>query len=179
MANEFAASFGPNEGYSESTGSPQGGIGSLSFVPVGTVGISGAGFNRKQVGTFLCLFRLPNAAALVTGLTFGLSICDDTGNPPSAGGLKSYWGVTIAPITSGTSVPDETIFAGATETFAQITHGAAIGAVVYADIAAVVANMGGLAAGNLALARVRRVGNNILDTHTGRVVLLRTEIRNT
>lgn len=180
MANESISSFGPSSGFPETGGAPVGGeTQPFSLTPVGTAGMAGAGFPDNRTSTMLYLLRIPNAAALATGMTFTFTVTDDTLNPPSAGGLNSYWGVTVGPVVSGTSTPDESIVASSTEDKVAITHGSTIGTIVYADLAAVVAHMNGLAAGGLALIRLRRLGSNALDTHNGRVVLLRFDPRNT
>lgn len=188
MANEGVVSMGPDGGWSEKNGNPTGGgTQPFTLVPVGSVPantgngcLAGAGFAAGVTGTMLYLFRVPNAATLATGLTFHITLTDDPLGPPSAVSLNSYWGVTVAPLTSGTSTPDETVFASSTEDKYAITHGATIGTIIFGDHTAVVGHMNSLAAGNLAMIRLRRLGANVLDTNTnGRAVLLRFDVRNT
>lgn len=190
MANEGVKSFGPESGWPLHYGYPTGGATQpYSLVPVGNVAanvangvLAGAAFPPAVDSTMYYYLRVPNAATLATGLTFHFVVTDDPLNPPNATGLKTFWGITVAPVTSGTSTPDDTVFASSTEDTVQITMGTTIGVIITADKAAVVAHFNSLAAGGDAMIRLKRKGattGSSGDTYTGRVVLLLFEPRNT
>lgn len=176
MANEFTAAFNAADVIAETAGGPTGGMNQLNNpTPVG-LGM-GAGFGPKQTSTCLGLFRVQNAALLATGLTVELVLADDVNNPGA--GKNAVFGVTIGPITSGTSTFDESVLTSATEVTATVTMPATPGVMVIQAIALPVADLHGLAAGNTALVRIRRLGSNSSDTHPGRVVMLNADVRNT
>ena len=180
MANELCASLAPIDGWAEAGGSPTGGqTQPYSLVPVGTTGIAGAGFPNGVTSSLLFMFRVPNAVALATGLTYNLCVTDDPLNPPSSTGLHSVWDFTIAPLTTASSKPDESPLASSTADKATITHGGTVGQLAFADQAQVVAHTNSLAAGSLALLRLRRLGADSGDTHDGRCVFLNLDVRNT
>ena len=177
MANEACASLNPADGCAENRGAPSG---TLTCYESGLTGSglgAGAAFHHGVSDTILFLFRVGSAVSLTTGLTLEFAVADEAQAP--AGGLVSYWGVTYAPIASGTTLYDETVFANSTEDFVSVTMASAVGGITVTALASVVAHMHSLAAGNWCLARFRRAGGNANDTDTARVILFGLDVRNT
>src|SRR6185503_17539715 len=176
MANEHLGHLIPLMGGSSSAGSPSGGVGD----PFGTVQVGnlrGIGFRPKVVGSVYYAVRLPTAVAVGTGLSFQLLLADDPNN--ASAGKVCKFGVTVSPLTSDTSTLDDTTLASSTEDSASITMPSTANAVHVATITQVVAHENSLAAGNWALVRIRRLGSNSAETHTGTVVLLGVHAYNT
>ena len=179
MSNEFLQSFNPSQGFAENLGLPSGtaknpfsqlrncGLGAGSVMPPG------------QVSSILFLGRVPNTVTLATGLTINLMIADDPLNHPGGGGLVVQLGVTAAPITSGTTTFDETVFGSSTEVTSNVTMPSTPGAIKAVDIALPIADMNSLAAGGYYMLRVRRIGTATADTDTNSVLHLNTDVRNT
>ena len=184
MSNELVVGLRPNDVISESLGNPAGGIDDpFGYINVGLG--KAIAFNPKATGTVFQLVRIPNAATLATGLTVTLVLADDVLN--SVAGKNVYLGVTLGPVTSDATTFDENAssgaFVGTVEVLTAVTMPAANGSSPFlhvASIAVPVADMNALAAGGMAMLRIRRVGGNALDTGTsGRVGLCHIDVRNT
>ena len=180
MANEYAAFVSPAVVTSGSQGAPGGGIDDpYGFVAAG-VG-KGITFPAKQTGSVYFPVRIPNSAALGTGLTFSLLLQDDVLN--ASAGKVAVFGATVGPITSGTSTFDENATTGplvsCTEVTATVTMPSTAGVLINLAIAVPIADMNSLAAGGWAMVRLRRLGTNSSETHVGRVLLLGFDVRNT
>ena len=177
MANEACASLNPADGCAENRGAPSGTLtGYESGMSLSGYG-AGSLFRHGASDTILFLIRVGSAVSLATGLTLEFAIVDEPSAPTA--GLVSVWGVTYAPVASGTTLYDETVFASSTEDTVNVTMASTVGAITIASKAAVVAHMNSLAAGNWAMVRFRRLGSNGSDTDTARVTLFGLDVRNT
>lgn len=182
MANEnnLASGFRPSDLCPEAA-SYSGGPYAAPYgnIPVGLG--KGVGLAKQGTQGVIAPFRVPEAAALGTGFTVELLLADDVVYPGA--GLNAYIGVSIGPITSGTSTLDENATTGplvsTTEVKTAITMPATAGVLKVQSFALPNADLNSLAAGGWAMLRVRRISGNALDTHTGRVVLLGADVRNT
>ncbi len=134
----------PENAYSE------GGIGGAQVaVPVNN--LKGVGFNPGVDSSALWRVRLPATAALATGATCVLLVCDDPLQPDS--GKVARFGVTFYPLgTASTYIAAVTGHASpGTETAGNVTMPTdtarpATGKTKTLSIAAAVADMGGIAA---------------------------------
>jgi hypothetical protein len=179
MANEHIARLDPqsfiNCGGTTFLGGPYSGRSSLA-VGCG----AGVSLEPGKTTSVYAGVRIPEAAALATGITADLAVGMPAGtiSIPKAVVL----GITIGPVTSGTSTFDEDgstgPLAGSTEVTATITL-VANPVIVVQAFAIVIAKLNSLAAGGHALVRIRRLGTNAADTFTGPVVLLWGDLRNT
>jgi hypothetical protein len=171
MANELAAQLQARDLVAGSGGNP--GLVDIGFLKALSFGPKG---KSSAYGTF----RVPNVAALATGLTAALSLMDDTLN--TAAGKATKFGVTIGPLTSGTSTPDDNATTGAFVSTTEATATSTLtttGLAYTLSVAVPVATMNALAAGGVAMIRIRRLGDDVADTHTGRVLLFGVDVRNT
>jgi hypothetical protein len=110
-----------------------------------------------------------------TGLTVSLLMAMDplAGNCDFTSGSKAYFGVTVTTVTSGTTIPDDSAFASSTEDVAQTaTLPTVVGRLVALAITSATANENSFAANGWGLLRVRRLGDNALDTNLGNIVLV-------
>jgi hypothetical protein len=112
---------------------------------------------------------------VTTGLTISMLMAMDpiASNCDFTSGSKAYFGVTVTAITSGTTIPDDSAFASSTEDLAQTASlPTAAGRLVALAITSATANENSFAANGWGLLRVRRVGDNALDTNLGNIVLV-------
>lgn len=179
MANESCHALDPGKGFAETLGLPSGTL-KNHFSEVAPLGLGG-GCNMPPgvISSTLFVFRVPNAVALATGLTIEFIVADDPLNCPGGGGLHAVFDFIIAPITSGTTLFDESGLASSTLDSVTLTMASTPGAMTKGTITAVVAHMNSLAAGNWAIGRFRRNGSNASDTDTNALRLVGVDIRNT
>lgn len=182
MANEIVTRLTCDEFVGGAGASPYGGVGrDGSNVPYGLcvgIGMVGGKTNSIYAG-----FRVPNSAALATGLTFEIALAAD--NAPGNIDLVNQamkFGVTVGPITSGTSTFDESstgALASSTEATGTITMTSVAPVVYTLSIAVPIASMNGLAAGGHAMLRIRRLGGAAPDIGRNRALISWVDIRNT
>jgi hypothetical protein len=177
-ANEGFAFLGPTEGVAEVKGQPSG-TGKNYHTGLVDCGLgAGSAYAPGVNSSVLLIRRVPNAVALATGLTVEWCVADD---PLGTGAVSknSYWGITVTPITSGTTLFDESGLASSTEDVKATTMAAGLGKLTVDSKTVANADMNSLAAGNWALIRFRRLGANALDTDLNRVLLFGVDFRNT
>lgn len=171
MANEFVASIGPNQLNPGTESQP-------AFVSIGF--LRARSFAPKVKTVAGAMIRVPNASALTTGLTVNLTVLDDPLN--SAAGKVAKFGVSIGPITSGTSTVDDDAVTGPLVSTTEVTGVVTLtakGVAYNLSIAVAAASMNALAVGGTALIRIRRLGDDAADTHAGRVLLTLVDVRAT
>lgn len=185
MANELLVSLLPGDVISFTAG----GFGAGTDDPYRTVPFGlgkGISLPAKATTGIYALVRVPNAVALVTGLTVNFVLADDSLN--TGVGKNVYVDAVAGVIVSGTTTFDENAITGAlvgtTPVAAAVTipvaNAAGTPALVSASIVIPIANMPSLAAGAFAVVRFRRLGLNALDTNTtGRVIVGNVDFRNT
>lgn len=125
--------------------------------------------------------RVPNAVALATGLTIELTYCMPM-NAKNADltGTKVQMEVIGTPLTSGTSLLDDSALASSTADAAQSAAlPTAVGKMVVQSITSTTAHLNSLAAGNTLLLRVSRLGDHANDTNLGDIILVNVDYRNT
>ena len=179
MANEIIARFGPLEFINNGSTHPVGGsVSSRGISPTGNG--AGLAFPTGVDRSVYAGMRIPNAAALATGITAELAFA----LPPGviSVGKNAVFGITIGPITSATTTFDENASTGAlvscTEVLATVTLSPSP-IIVTASFAIAIAKMNSLAAGGHALVKVRRNGTSASDTLNAPAVLLWADFRNT
>lgn len=125
--------------------------------------------------------RVPNAVSLATGLTIELTYClPMNAKNADLGGTKVQMEVICSPLTSGTSLLDDSALASSTADAAQSAAlGTVVGATTIQSITVAVAHTNSLAAGNTMLLRVSRLGAHANDTNTGDIILVNVDFRNT
>lgn len=142
---------------------------------------SGVAFAPLQTSETIYSALVASNVTLGTGLTFQLLVADDVNNPGP--GLVGAFGITVGPITSGTSTYDENSTTGplvsCTEVTGTVTMPSTPGVVKALSIAVPVADMNSLATNGWCLIRVRRLGASSSDTHRGRIVLLAVDVKDT
>jgi hypothetical protein len=170
--NPFVHSM-PSDFESAASGFP------VADVPVGLG--RGSAFPPLLNSAVVAAYRVPESVDLTTGLTFSFLLADDPLNPDP--GHNVEMGVTIGPITPGTSTYDQDPVTGplvsCTEILATVTLPNTAGVLTVASVAVPVSAMHSLAAGGWCMIRVRRLGLHPSDTHRHRVVLLGIDARNT
>lgn len=143
--------------------------------------VAGHRMPHGLITTFFAIRRIPEEMLLTTGLTFTpVFAMPPNVNNADRNGTKAAFDVTVAPLVSGTSTPDNGSLGGATPV--QIQTAAlptATNIILFQDIAVPIASMASLAVGNIALIRFRRLGNVATDTHLGDLVLLDLAARGT
>lgn len=183
MANELLTGLDSGSLCAGAGASPYGSIEN----PTGLVriGVSASlGFVAGKTGSAYYFLRVPNAVALATGLTVELLLLEDTA-PGNVDNLyyAAVFGVTVGPITSATSTPDENATTGplvsTTEVTGTVTMPTTAGVLKTLSIAVPIANMNSLAAGGWAMVRIRRLGANASDTSRNRICLVGVDLRNT
>lgn len=139
--------------------------------------VAGIRLPHGAKSTIYRLVRVPLGSTLTTGVTVEVAFCiDPNANNADISGSKVFLEATIGPITSGTSILDDTVLTSCTATTAQTAAlPTAVGKVFVQAIAMANAKTNSLAVGNWALLRVRRLGDNASDTNTGIIVLLGLE----
>ena len=164
MAGELIHQFGP---YGLSRESTAGFDPGFQLVSGGAYrGVSLQKLIQSQIQeyyTFTCI--VPAAATLATGITVVLNIVDDTTNAVDLGTVLDI-GVTPQNLSASGAM---TSFSGGTgtEVTSTITLSATSRNPVQISIAIVNANLSSLAAGNILGLRIRRLGDNVLDTCLG------------
>jgi hypothetical protein len=119
---------------------------------------------------------VPAVAPLGTGFTAVLNLVDDP-NAPFGGGTATF-DIEYALFVSGTSVPNDALFAGTVDS-GQVTMPAVTGKTTQLTITSVIAHASGaVAADTWVFVRVRRKPGTT-DTHTGRILLLGASLRST
>lgn len=154
-------------------------------VPAGAPGAAGSGAAVAICGVPLLdedangyqfVTRLPSTAALATGLTFNLHLADDPNNADPGDTVKL--GITVKRLVSGTD--NLTLASAAAEQAFTQAMPAVSGKVQTKACAIANANLpASLAAGDLVLVRIRRLGSDAADTYAGVVLLLGVSILDT
>jgi hypothetical protein len=130
-------------------------------------GILGVPLNKDGVHAYQFESKVPvNGTPLPTGLTFSFGLVDDPMNPGA--GLNIRLGVTVKPIGS---TQDYSQTAAGVETLVTVTMPATSGVFKNGALAVPNASLVSLGAGGRYLVQVRRVGTDVLDTHTGVVLM--------
>ncbi len=182
MANELQVGLDPGSLCGVAGAAPYGSMEAAASFP--RVGLTvGMGFVPGKTNSSYYYTRIANAVALVTGLTIELLLSEDV----SPGNIdpvnkNAVFGVTIGPVTSGTSQSSEVTaspLASCTEVTGTVTMPATAGVLKTLAIAIPIANMNSLAAGGWALIRIRRLGSNASDKSQNNIVLLGADVRNT
>lgn len=122
-------------------------------------------------------FRVPLNLTVGTGLTFKVYISDD-GQQAIDLGTNVQIGITLKRMSANATWSLESGAAAeqtVTITLSSTASGVAIGSLSIANGSL----PSGLAAGDLLLMRIRRIGTATQDTCTGRVLLYRVEVNNT
>lgn len=180
LANEIAGSLRVDYITQSYSDYPAGST--FQAAPNQSVPIFGHRMGSRIISSVYHVFRLANSATLATGLTFNLILSLPV-NAKNADitGSKAYFDITVAGLTSGTSLVDDSVFSSYNPTSAQITMPTVAGTVVSQDIAVTASGnaINGLSPGGVGMIRVRRNGSSALDTNIGDVLLLSMDVRNT
>ena len=166
----------PHEVFPEGSNAPS--AGSYGLIGVST-GFAGVGFNAGQAAGFGYIGRIPTLYTATTGLTFVLALAEDPLNPPTTSGKAAVFEITTKALATGTDILTWTTAGTATTGTVTMPTTAANSVFKTLSIAIVAANLGGVVADGWCAIRVRRLGNNASDTHTGRIVLLNVDVRDT
>ena len=139
-------------------------------------GVVGFPMVKQSASGFQFITRVPtNGTPLSTGLTFQLLLVDDPNN--SSVGKVAKFGVTAKKLASTTD--DLTQTGAGTENTGTATMNATSGIVTALSIALTTANADSPSAGDLVLIRVRRLGTDAADTHTGVVLVVGLTVSDT
>jgi hypothetical protein len=128
--------------------------------------------------------KLPFEQSAVVGITFSIVYAIASANNVSFGGGKVLMEAVAAPLVSGLSSPDDSAITEDAALAAQSQDlPTSPGVIVIQELAVPVAKLAGpggqLAAGDLALVRVRRLGDDARDTHVGDILFISMSLRNT
>lgn len=117
---------------------------------------------------------LSATTSLGTGLTISLLLnMDPVSNNCDLGATNAYFDVIVGPLTTGTSVLDDSVFASSTaDTGTASSLPTSSNKVVILTITSAVAHENSMAVNTWGLVRVRRLGDNALDTNLGIVTLV-------
>jgi hypothetical protein len=126
---------------------------------------------------------IPTEMTLATGLTFTLVYALASANNADLSGTPIMMDVAAVPLVSGSSHADESALAGSTPAEGTMSLPTVPGTIVLQELAAPAADLTGaggtLAAGNLALIRVRRRGDDPGDLNIGDILFVEVCLRNT
>jgi hypothetical protein len=132
---------------------------------------------NKGAASYTGTFVIPGSLTMATGLTFAVALSDD-GSSAADLGKNVRIGVTTKVLAANATLDMDA--GGGVETKATITLSSTSLGVALGTIAIATANLGTAAVvGALLAVRVRRIGDDALDTCAGRVMLTGLSVANT